>query len=672
MTKSIRSIRLQAVILSLLQIILIATFFTLWFYDIFNLRSLITIEIVGVILIVFCVLNIIFILASVIRIGRIRQKTDLRAAEIIGSDIQEAYNFGMIGLIVVDEKDTVLWTNELFTERQINIMDENIFSWQPSLAALKNSTEEDITVKIEINSHVYAVKYLPDALLYILKDVTDFESLYTYSKEQSLVIGIIMIDNYADVMANSDDNNDSLVNIRKAITDYARKYGVLLRRYHTDAYFAICNYKSFEIMKNEDEFSLLDTVREIGVGEETPLTLSMGFAYDFPDVNKLNEMAISAIDIAMSRGGDQVVVSKYGEELAFYGGKTEAQEKRNKVKVRVMADSLVGIIKAASNVLIMGHVDMDLDALGSALGLKALCDHLEKNTLIVYDQKLTEKKTKYAFTSLFSRDEINKMTISPSDCLDKLKANTLVIITDVHRPSMTMCPKLLEEATKVVVIDHHRRAEEFIETPIFNYIEPSASSASELVAELIRFSSINPAVVIPATYATIMLAGIFLDTNYYRAKTAGMRTFEASMILKDYGADNAMADDFLKEEYEEYSLKTKIMSNMLTPYYGIVIAQADESDIIERATLAKVANQILQIKGINACFVIGNTAEKETRISARSDGTVNVQLLLEKLGGGGHFTSSAALFIDSSIPDVLEKLNTVLGDYLSDARKGRI
>ncbi len=668
MIKALSKIRIRTLLLFSAQILVIAAFFALWHFDVFSLKDVVTIEAIALGLMLFTLIDIVFVTSIIARISKIRHKADLRAAEIIGSDVQEAYNFGAIGLLVVDESDVILWTNELFAERQINVMDLNVFEWQPKLRELKNSEEEDFTVKVDINSHIYEVKYLPDAMLYILKDVSEFESLYKYSKEQSPVVGVLMIDNYADVVANLDDNSDTVANIRKAIAEYAKKHGLLLRRYRSDAYFALCTYKSFEVMRANDQFSLLDAVRGFGAGDETPLTLSMGFAYDFPDVIKLNDMAVSAMDIAMSRGGDQVVVSRYGDELAFFGGKTEAQEKRNKVKVRVMADSLVGLIKASSNVLIMSHADMDLDALGSALGVKAICDHLNKNSLVVYDPKNTERKTRNAVTTMFSREELGRIMISPQDCLEKLKNNTLVIITDVHRPSMTTYPKLLEEATKVVVIDHHRRGEEFIESPVFNYVEPSASSASELVAELIRYSSSNPKISVPSSYATIMLAGIFLDTNYYRAKTAGMRTFEASMILKEFGAENSQADDFLKDEYEEYALKTKIMSNTHTPYYGVVVAQADDKDYIERATLAKVANQSLQIKGINAVFVIGNSAEKETRMSARSDGSINVQLLLEKMGGGGHFTSAAAVFTNSSITEVNQKLEEVLEQYLSVAR----
>ena len=234
-----------------------------------------------------------------------------------------------------------------------------------------------------------------------------------------------------------------------------------------------------------------------------------------------------------------------------------------------------------------------------------------------------------------------------------------------------MAPKVLEKASKVIVIDHHRRGTEFIEKPVLAYIEPSASSASELIAEMLHYATANPRIEVKPAYATIMLSGIFLDTSFFKSKTTGMRTFDAAEILKSYSADNSLADDYLKDEYEEYSLITKIVATMKTPYFGIVYCLADENDIIERSTLAKVANQVMQLKGINACFVIGKTEEKEIRISARSDGTVNVQLLAEKMGGGGHFTSASALFKNQSIANVESTLIDVLDEHLTEARNAK-
>jgi c-di-AMP phosphodiesterase-like protein len=668
MSKVLRKIRTAALIFVTLELALIIALTLFYSFDWYNFRFFFNLDAIIATIVGWSVLNLAFVMISVGAMQRQRQRSDLKAAEIIGTDIQEAYNFGMIGLVVVDDKQIVLWTNELFEDRQIKLIDLDITAWSPKIKELSSVELPAKSVKIEVNKREYEVKYLKEAHLYIFRDITEYEGLYRYSKEQAPVVGIIILDNYSDYSVNIEENNDIVLNIRNTLFDYAKEYGVLLRRYRADAYFALCSYESFSKMK-KDGFSVLDRVRKLTKDSEVSITLSMGFAHGFPDdILKLNEMANSAIDIAISRGGDQVVINQYGEELRFYGGLTQAQERRNKVKVRSLADGLIGLIKAAKNVIIMSHTDMDLDALGSALGVKAIVDSLGKPNKIIYTPKLVEKKTRMAVTMMFSREELEKMTVAPKDALSLNKADTLVIVTDVHRPSLTMFPKLLEEATKVVVIDHHRRAEEFIENPVYSYVEPSASSASELIAELVRYSSPNPRISIPSSFATIMLAGIFLDTNYYRAKTAGMRTFEASMFLKECGADNTLADTFLKDDFEEHNLITKIMANSKTPYYGITLSLADPNDIIDRATLAKVANMNIQIKGINATFVIGKTDTKEVRISARSDNTVNVQFLLEKLGGGGHFSSAACAFNNLTIEEAEKKLLETLDTYLPAAR----
>ena len=666
MKQTLKRTKIIVFILIVLEVLGIAAFGVLYYNNIFDLQHIVTIQMLFVGVASIVGVDVILLWVEIIIFSRIRHQTDLKAADLIGADVQEAYNFGMIGLVIVDENNTVLWVNELFKERKIDILDLNIIEWQPALQDLIGAPSTAIA-KIELNTRNYDVKYLPDAGLFIFKDVTEYETIYTYSRKQAVVVGTIMIDNYSDLTGNADDSNDVITKVRNAIFEYARDNQVLIRRYRNDGYFMICNYESLQKMM-ADKFSLLETIHKIGEKEDTPPTLSIGIAHDFPDVVKLNEMANSAIEIAMSRGGDQVVVSRYGQDLVFFGGKSEAQENRNKVKVRVMADSVISLIKNSSNVLIMGHTMADMDAIGACLGMKAICEYCSKPSLIVYDPKSTERKTRGAITTTFSREDIAKIMVSPNEAMDKLKNNTLVIVVDVHRPSMTMAPKLLEKATKVMVIDHHRRSEEFIESPVFAHIEPSASSSCELVAEFVRYASVNPRIVIPTNYATIMLSGIFMDTNYFKAKTCGIRTFEASMILKEFGADNSAADDFLKDEFEEYTLITKIISTLKTPYYGVVYCVADDDDIIEAATLAKVGNQCMQMRGVNACFVIGKTAVNEVRISCRSDGSVNVQLLAEKLNGGGHFTQSAATFKNATIDRVESRLLDVLNEYLNDAR----
>ena len=666
MKKRLHKAKLIGAIVGLLELFGVIFLGLAYYFNFFNFREILNPVNLFISLGTAVIIDIIYVWSIILYFSKIRQKTDLRAADLIGSDIEEAYNFGMLGLAVVDENNTVIWTNTLFKERAIEILDENILEWQPSLKELEEGSSKTV-VKIQFNNRNYDVKLLKEAGLYIFKDTTDFETITDYSKRQAVVIGQIIIDNFSDVSGNGEETNDVLSKVRTAIYEYARDFSALLRKISNDAYLIICNFESLEKMI-ADKFSLLDKIHEIGEKEATPPTLSIGIAYDYPDVVKLNDMSVSAIEIATSRGGDQVVVSQYGQELNFFGGKSEAQENHNRVRVRVMGDAVISLIKNSANVIIMGHAMMDMDAFGACVGIKSICDSLGKQCRIVYNPKSIERKTKGALVATFSKEEMGKVFITEAEGVDLLKGTTLVVVCDVHKTNMTLAPKIIEKANKVMIIDHHRRGEDFIESPIFSDIDSSASSTCEMIAELIKYASSNPRVKIPAAYATVMLSGIFMDSNFFKSTTSGARTFEAAMFLKECGADNTKADDFLKDEFEEHALVNKILANTKTPYYGIVYCMADDEDIIEAATLAKVGNQCMSMKGINASFVIGKTSLDEVRISCRSDGTINVQLLAEKMSGGGHFTQAACTFKHSSLEAAETRLLNVLNDYLNDAR----
>ena len=667
MKKKINRARLLAFITIIVELVGLAVFTVFYFNNFLHTKDICKPEYIIIGAVAIAALNIVMLWVSTLRVASYRHRTDLKAAEVIGSDVQEAYNFAMIGLVVTDENDIVIWDNSLFKERHIDIIDSNIFDWQKDLKVLKEKGNPEEVVKTVINNRNFEVKFLSDAGLWIFKDTTDYESIYTYSKQQAPVVGILSMDNYDEVIKGDDDYNDTITKAKDLIFEYAQKYGVLLRKYKDSNYLMLCNYDAYIKMK-DDNFSIVDKVRSVSYGEDIPLTLSIGIARDFPDVVKLNELANAALSIAMSRGGDQVVVSVYGKEMEFYGGKTEAQEKRSRVKIRVLADSLINLIKNASNVLIMGHTNMDMDALGSCLGVKAICDRVGVPSKVVVDLRATENKTRAAITSLFNKDELIELIVPAKDALGMVQNDTLVVVCDVHIPNMVMAPAILDKTNKVVVIDHHRRAEEYIESPVFNYIDPAASSASELITEFIRFSSISPRIELNSTFATIMLSGIFLDSSFYKSKNTGIRTFEASTILKEFGADNSIADDLLKDDYEEYLETTSIVRNIKTVDYGVVYAIADPSKVYDTASIAKAANACLSMKEVHAAFVIGKTSSRETKISARSDGLINVSLLCEKLGGGGHFTSAAATFLKSDVKEVENLLLNVIHLYLADAK----
>ena len=653
----------------LIELAALVAFIIFYFLDLYHFQTFITPTILFSVVVGVAALNIVVVFIAIINVTNLRYKTDLKAAEVIGEDVQEAYNFAMIGLLVTDENYSVIWANDLFFERHIDIIDKNIFDWQPTLQALIDKTDGLATQNIQIASRNYNVKFLSQAGLWIFKDTTDYETVCLHNKNQAPVVGILSIDNYDDVVKGEEDYNDAIIKVKNHIFNYAKKYDILLRRIKESDYMMFCNFASYEKMKS-DNFSILDEVRQVSAGEAIPLTLSIGLAREFPDFIKLYDLAASSLSTALSRGGDQVVVSVYDSDMEFYGGKTKAQANQNRVLIRGFVDALLNQIKSSTNVLIMGHKDMDMDALGSCLGIRAMCERLKIESKLVVDLKLTESKTRAAITTSFSKTELDKLIASPKEALSLITPTTLIVVVDVNTPILVMAPALLEKIgrQRVVVIDHHRKGEISIEDTVLSTIDPSASSACEIIAELIKYSSISPRIELPSIYATIMLAGIFLDSEYYKSDSTGIRTFESSTILKEYGANISMADNFLKDDFEEYQEIHSIVSKAKTVEYGVVFAAADENTKYDTATIAKIANACMQIKGVNASFVIGKLSDREIKLCARSDGSINVQILCEKMGGGGHFNKAAAVFLKSDLKEVEKIITDTISTYIQLAK----
>ena len=622
------------------------------------------------------IFDVFFLWFSELGLSRIRQKSDLDASSIIGSDVQEAYNFGELGLVITDDDYCVMWVSPLLKERHMDILDANILEWREELNEVVDvDSFADKMVQIEVNSRYYKVKYLPSAHLFIFRDVSEYNAVNKINIEHGLVLGVVMIDNYEDITGKTEnENSDLITKVRSVILDYFKEHGAYLRRFRNDSYFLVTNYASLEKME-KDRFSVVDTVHNIESGSLFRPTISIGIAHDFPEPIRLNEMSANALDIALSRGGDQVVVSKYGSDLVFYGGKTAQAENTGRVQFRSLGDSLKGLIDNSSDVLVCGHSQADMDAMGSCFGILALCNHLKKPCRIIYDPDNTEKKTRFAIQSSFTKEELSRTTISSREAAEKIAPSTLFVLVDVSNPANAMGQKALEKASKVVVIDHHRRGSIFVDNPVLNFIEPSASSASELITEMLFYMTANPRIDIPPAYATLMLGGIFLDTGNFEAKSTGVRTFEAAQILKGYGADNGKIYDFFKDDYDEYRLITSIVSTLRSPEPGVYYCMAENSDIIEEATISKVANQLIHIMGVHACFVIGRVSSGELKISGRSDGSINVQLICENIAGkgngGGHYHMAASKFPGTNVEFGIDKLLTALKNHLDDARSGK-
>ncbi len=659
MQKLIKKYILLFLLLSSIEILGAAVLFLLHTFNYKHMAEVSIIVLVGVIL-----LDALALIFALSRVMKAKQKNDVSTVEIVGEGIQEVYNFGQMGIMIVDDNDCIIWANEWFTNSRDKIIDQNIYQWNPDLIPLQDKSSDPI--KIEIDNRVYSVKHIKDANLFIYKEITQLSTIEKYSLDHAPVIGLIKIDDYQDnaSLDNESKWNDVMSSLQKSIFDYSKKYGFLVRKIRSDSYSLVANYSQYERML-EDKISLLNDVRKISKDEGIDLTISVGIALGTSDYIKLNELASDAIDVCASRGGDQAVIEEYGKKLLFIGGKTEAKSTRSQTKVKWIAKSLETYMLEADRIFVMGHTTADLDAIGSCLGFYTIAKQLGKEVYMVYDEKLVESKTKQAFKQTFTRDEIKEITLSPRDCLEKMTKESLLICTDFHKPIIGMASNLIDACSKIAVIDHHRRDADAIENPVINFIEPSASSASELCADMIKH--LDKRIIIPENVANMLLAGILLDTNHYRNKTS-KSTYDASYFLKDFGADNLVANSFLKEDIEEHDLKIKIMATAFFPYTGIVVCAYDDVDPIDRAMISIVAQDYLEIKGVNACFCLAKIGENDIGVSARSDGTVNVQFLMEKMGGGGHFAAAGGQIRDKKFNEVKDELIEILANYLEQSR----
>lgn len=656
MKKVFRIIQIVALSLSLVEIIGFGIFISLYISNVGDLQTKCSVDVVGYLTIGIIVLNVIALICFTQAVGVAKKSNDQKTADIVGSEVYEAYKFGKIGFIVINNENKVIWCSELFESLDVSILNEDVFTWCNELQELvqdESNAEKDKTIFIQ--DYYFRVKYLKENSTFIFEDVTEYESAVTMFKKNSLVLGIIMIDNYTEIAQNNEDVNDLIPQIKNSIALYAKKFNMVLRSYKNDSFFVVCKKEDLERVK-KDGVKLLSDVRTLGQREQVNSTLSIGFACDYSTTTQINEMASNALSVAMSRGGDQAVIAEMNKELEFFGGKSESVENRNKVKVKSDANALLNHIEENKDnkILIMGHDMMDMDALGSCLGISEICRYKGcSNYRIVYDAKRVEAKTRSAFNRLFS---LNEYIIDKQKAIQECDQNTLLIICDVNAPSIMMCKELLDKTDKVIIVDHHRRGEQFPENLLLSIIDTSASSASELVIEIIKYASKFPPIPVASKVATIMLSGILLDTNRFKSKSTGVRTFEACMVLKEYGADNGLADDLLKDGLEEYKAVTGLVDTLKIPFSEIVTCVGDDEELYDQATLAKAANQCIAISGNRAAFVIGRVSENQVNISARSDGTINVQLICEKIGrGGGHF-SSAGSSIEGLSTNEVEKI----------------
>ena len=495
-----------------------------------------------------------------------------------------------------------------------------------------------------------------------LFDETEIKKYIKENQEQKMVACLIYIDNYEEALESIDEVKESLLTalINRKLTKYMQNAGAIIKRLEKDKYLAVLQKKNLTQLQN-DKFSILDEAKSVSIGNTMPVTLSIGMGISNETYAQSYNFARVAIDLALARGGDQAVI-KQGKNITYYGGKREQTSKNTRVKARVKAEALREFIMAKDQVIVMGHRIADVDSLGAAIGIWRAARTMEKKAYIVLNDITTSVRPIY---NSFRENAAypDDMFITSAQVPEMVTENTMVVVVDTNKPEITECPELLKRAKTIVVFDHHRQGSAGIENTVLSYIEPYASSACEMVAEVLQY--IADDIKISATEANSMYAGIMIDTNNFMNRT-GVRTFEAAAFLRRCGADITHVRKLFRDNLEEYRVKASIISNAQVFHDEYAIATCTDADIDSPTIIgAQAANELLNIKGIKASFVLTEYYGK-IYVSARAIDEVNVQIIMEKLGGGGHINTAGAQFPHTNMREAIAELKNVIDIMISE------
>ncbi|KUK08569.1 MAG: Exopolyphosphatase-related protein [Caldanaerobacter subterraneus] len=569
--------------------------------------------------------------------------------------------------VILNDRGEIIWYNTHYSQ----IFNENE-EIKKLIKKYVTAKTEELKGQIEFNGRYYSVLKIESSFkkkregdtsaTLLFFDDTDYVQLKKSLTTSRPVVAYIMIDNYEEALMSVEDVKRAVISseIEKKLSEWASSIKAFLKKYDDDKYFAI--FKEGELKKlEENRFDILDKIRETGEEMKVLLTLSIGVGAEADDFLTLNEYASSALDLALGRGGDQAVL-KRGDKIYFYGGRTQAVEKRTRVKARVIAHALRELIKESSTIFIMGHNFMDFDSLGAAIGMYRACADLGKKAYIILD------KSNVAIDELVKKikatDGYQDLFIKSLEVKNMIDENSLLIVVDTHRPSYLSYPEIVELIDRIVVIDHHRRGKEFIDKALLVYLEPYASSASELVTEILQY--IVEKINLKPIEAEALLAGIAVDTKNFTFRT-GSRTFEAASFLRKKGADTTSVKQLFQNDLASYIIKATIVKNAEILDNGIAIAISPPA--ANNLIIAQAADELLTIKGVKASFVLLQRGE-DVAISGRSMGDVNVQIILEKLGGGGHLTVAGAQ-VKKPMEEVLNELKQAIKEYFEEEGEDR-
>ena len=575
---------------------------------------------------------------------------------------QEALLEMPMGMIMLNKRHEVEWINP-YMARYFNleiVVEKPIADVDVKLAELiKNHADDKQTQVVTWRDHQFEFLVQHHGQVVYLLDITKYEQISAQYKDEQIFVGNIYLDNYDELIQGMSDSDVSNLHnyVTSQISDWAVANHLLMKIIDDDNYLIIGHQASLKELEKQ-KFKILDVIRENTSKQNSPVTLSVGIAYGENDLIKLADTAQNNLDLALGRGGDQVVVRAQDQEARFYGGKTNPMEKRTRVRARMISQALQELMAQSDQLFVMGHTNPDMDSIGACLGIRRIAEMNGKECWIVIDDEHPHSDIQRLMREIDNYQTIKDHIISPVEALEKATNNSLLVIVDHAKRGITIAPELYDKMqNRLVIIDHHRRGEDFPENPLLVYIEPYASSTCELITEMFEYQP-REGKGLNKLEATAMLTGIQVDTKSF-TKSAGTRTFDAASYLRSAGADGLMIQSFMKENPETFMMRNHLISRAEIND-KIALCTGEEGQVYDPVTAAQTADMLLQMSGIEASFVIFERADNKIGISARSMGNVNVQVIMEKMGGGGHLANAATQISDKDITQVKQELVDIL------------
>lgn len=565
-----------------------------------------------------------------------------------------------LGVILCTDEGEIEWVNPYIQQLLGNeaIVGSDLQQVSEQLAEIVSlwPDEEKRVTELEWLGHVFQLQVQPELNAVYLMDRTTAAQVTADFEDHKLFLGIVSLDNYDEVTEGMSDAEASTLRtyVTKTLSDWMTDHEIYARRLSVDRYLLI-GYRSALEKAENDKFNLLKAIRESTSVQNAQITLSIGIAYNEMAIDTLAENAQANLDLALGRGGDQVVVKSSTGSARFYGGNTNPMAKRTRVRARVISQALADLFDQADQVFVMGHKRPDMDSFGGALGVRRLAEMLGKPAWVVYEETGREHSDIGLLLEQMSEDVADENALlTPNEVLTQMTDQSLLVLVDHSKPSLSESQEVYEALkNRVVIIDHHRRGEEFPEEPQLVYVESYASSTSELVTELFEYQP-RRAQGLRRLEATAMLAGIQIDTKSFTLRS-GTRTFDAASYLRAVGADGNLLQDFMKETVDSYRNRAHLIERAQI-HGSVAIAVGEDDSQYDSVVAAQAADSLLQMIGVTSSYVITRRDNDTVAISARSTGIVSVQLVMEAMGGGGHLSNAATQVKDTSTEEVYELL----------------